>query len=464
MPWKKDGLALDGERCMGGFVGGRVLRDLGDGLVLRRSTAGDADALAAFLGHVFGNPDTGEPDAPIMAWTRDLLDGTHPTFPADDFTVVEDVRTGKIVSALCLISQSWTYAGIPFGVGRPELVGTLPEYRRRGLVRQQFEVIHAWSAERGEKVQAITGIPNFYRQFGYEMALSLGGSRSLEKADVPALKDGAAEPFRLRPAARADLPFLASLDQVSAGRSAVAGIRDEALWTYELHGRRPENFHRREWFVVENASGEAVGAVAYGSHLGGDRSVVIRFGELKPGMSWLAVTPSVLRHAVQLGEGLAARSATARFRTLVLDLGPEHPFYEAIGRSRLRASPSYAWYARVADLPDFLRHVAPALDRRLAGSIAAGHHGELTLDFYRGGLRLTLEAGRLTAVEEWRRANGERADGHFPGLTFLQLLFGFRSVDELEHAFPDCQVRSNDARVVLNAWFPKKLSQVWAVA
>ena len=38
----------------------------------------------------------------------------------------------------------------PRVVGRPEAVGTRPEYRRRGLVRAQFEVIHAWSAERGE--------------------------------------------------------------------------------------------------------------------------------------------------------------------------------------------------------------------------------------------------------------------------------------------------------------------------
>ena len=41
----------------------------------------------------------------------------------------------------------------------PELVGTKKEYRRRGLVRQQFEVMHEWSAERGELVQIITGIP-----------------------------------------------------------------------------------------------------------------------------------------------------------------------------------------------------------------------------------------------------------------------------------------------------------------
>ena len=58
-----------------------------------------------------------------------------------------------------LISQTWAYEGIPFEVGRPELVGTLPEYRNRGLVRAQFEEVHRWSAARGELVQGITGIP-----------------------------------------------------------------------------------------------------------------------------------------------------------------------------------------------------------------------------------------------------------------------------------------------------------------
>lgn len=445
-------------------MSGENLRDLGDGLILRRSAGEDAEALAAFLGRVFENPETHEPDLPIMAWIRDLLDGTHPTFHPDDFTIVEETRTGAIVSALCLISQTWSYDGIPFGVGRPELVGTLPEYRRRGLVRQQFEVIHRWSAERGEKVQAITGIPNFYRQFGYEMALSLGGPIYLERADVPPLKVGEAEPFRLRPAEDADLPFLRALGEASAARSAVAAVRDQALWTYELHGRRPENSFRRDFHVVESLAGEPVGAVSYGPRLGRDRALVIRSCELKPGASWLMITPTVLRHAVATGEKLAAKSEKARFSTLVLDLGPEHPVFEAIGTHLLRAQPPYAWYVRVADLPDFLRHVAPALDQRLGESIAVGHRGELKLDFYQSGLRVTIDEGRLTGVEQWRPAPGERADARFPGLTFLQLLFGFRSLAELEQAFPDLEVARNDARVILDAWFPKKPSQVWPVA
>jgi len=123
--------------------------NLGEGLVLRRATAADSEAVAALNGEIHADsPQTFS--AGMAAWTRDLMNGNHPTYRASDWTVVEDTRAGRIASTMCLLSQTWSYSGISFGVGRPELVGTLPEYRRRGLVRSQIAVLHAWSAQRGE--------------------------------------------------------------------------------------------------------------------------------------------------------------------------------------------------------------------------------------------------------------------------------------------------------------------------
>ena len=123
-----------------------ILRDLGDGLILRRATLDDAEALATFNAQIFRAAGSEQPNMGIAAWTQDLLSGDHPSCGAGDFTIVEEASTGAIVSSMVLISQTWTYDGIAFGVGRPELVGTAPAYRRRGLVRTQFEVLHQWSA------------------------------------------------------------------------------------------------------------------------------------------------------------------------------------------------------------------------------------------------------------------------------------------------------------------------------
>src|SRR5512147_916394 len=146
-----------------------LIRDLGNGLILRCASKDDAEALADFNGHIHSEDGWDRPDKRVAAWTHDLLSLPHPTLSPEDFTVVEETATKRIVSSLNLIPQTWSYEGIEFKVGRPELVGTLPEFRNRGLVRAQFEEIHKWCEERGYLVQAITGIPYYYRQFGYEI-------------------------------------------------------------------------------------------------------------------------------------------------------------------------------------------------------------------------------------------------------------------------------------------------------
>ncbi len=72
---------------------------------------------------------------------------------------------GRIVSTIALISQTWTYDGIPFDVGQPELVATDEAYRRRGLCDLQMEVVHDRSAERGQVAQTIMGISWLYRKY-----------------------------------------------------------------------------------------------------------------------------------------------------------------------------------------------------------------------------------------------------------------------------------------------------------
>ena len=249
-------------------------------------------------------------------WALDLLRGNHPTFREDDFTIVEDTTTGKIVSVTNLIDQVWSYGGIPFGVGRPESVGTSPEYRNRGLVRAQFDVLHQWSAERGHLVQGITGIPYYYRQFGYEMAMDLSGGRIGYPQTIPPLKAGEVEAYRFRPVTETDLPFILDVDAYSAQRLLVACIRDAALWHYEVFGKSEQNLTRLEWRIVETADGEPVGYVGHGFKLDGDGRLHMPVFELKPGASWLAVAPGLLRYLKATGEAYAARDGKVVFGRL----------------------------------------------------------------------------------------------------------------------------------------------------
>ncbi len=435
---------------------------LGNGLFLRRSTAADVEALVDFNKLIHREPGVVEPDEGVAVWTRDLLRGDHPTFGVDDFTIVEEQATGKIVSCLNLISQTWAYAGIPFKVGRPELVGTDPAYRKHGLIRTQFEVAHAWSAERGELVQAITGIPYFYRQFGYEMALVLGGGRRGYPADFPQLKPDQTESYRIRPVTAADLPFVIAVDTYAARRSLVTCVRDEALWRYELLGKSPGNVNSPAWAILETAAGEPAGVVAHGVKLEDGRLPVF-YVELRPGLSWLKVSPSLLRGLAQIGAALAGGQGKT-LAAVTFWLGVAHPLFTVTEERLPNVRRPYAWYLRVADVPGFLRHIAPALEARLADSVAAGHSGELKLSFYRDGVRLVLEDGRLAIAEPWQPSHDDGGAAGFPGCTFLHLLFGHRTLAELRTEFADCWADGDDARTLLEVLFPKQPSSFWPVA
>ena len=448
-----------------------MIRDLGDGLVLRASTAVDAEALAAFVGDVLRAQDSEEPNHGLAAWTRDLHEGRHPTFRPGDCTIVAEAASGVIVSCLHLIPQTWTYGGVPIAVGQPELIGTRPEHRGRHLVRAQFDVVHGWSAARGHQLQIISGIPWFYRQFGYELALERGGG-PLARRDLMQTPPPVPAGWRVRHATADDAVFLADLSATAAARSLVSVPRDAALWRYELTGRSERSAQRREARVLER-DGRPVGYVTNGRELFSSGSLVVTSFEVMDGVSWregwLAALPPLFEAGDALAEALPARRCPALSFWL---LGREHPLYRVFPFKE--RDDHYALYVRVPDVASFLRAVTPALERRLAVSVCAGHTGTLTLGFYRSGVRLALERGKVTALESWTPDLGVRGLEYgrpstdarrplamFPDLTFLQLLFGFRSLAELEAAFPDCIVRTNEARALLDALFPRTPSDVW---
>ncbi|HSF80047.1 MAG TPA: GNAT family N-acetyltransferase [Anaerolineales bacterium] len=451
---------------MENVIGKEYLRELGDGLVLRRSTPADAEALEKFNAEIHGNPETGSPDVRVGVWTRDLLERPHPTFNHGDFTIVEDSGTGEIVSSLNLISQVWTYEDVAFKVGRPELVGTRPEYRNRGLVRAQFELIHEWSAARGEQVQAITGIPYFYRLFGYEMALDLGGERLGYLPQVPKLKKDEQEPFSVRPAGLEDVAFISEVYQYGCKRSLISCTYDQALWCYELEGKSPDSVNRSALGVIESLQGEPVGFLAHPPfNWAHGASMVATLVELKSGVSWAEVAPSLVRYLKATGETNASKEGKEPFGAFGFWLGSQHPIYEVLHDRLPRVRKPYAWYLRVPDLPGFLRLLTPVLERRLGESIMADHTGDLKLTFYQRGLWFSFDKGHITRLESWRpEPTGNSGDAAFPGLSFLQLLFGYRSLDELDYAFPDCWWESGEARALLNVLFPKRPSNIWPVS
>ena len=432
----------------------QIPMDLGDDLKLRFATPADTDELAEFNTRL-------HEEVSVDPGIRDLMSGDHPTCKAGDFTVVEDIKTGKIVSSLCLISQTWTYSGIPFKFGQPEFVATEPEYRRKGLVRKQFEVIHALSEARGELMQGITGIPWYYRLFGYEMALDMEAERVIDGIHIPALKKGETETCRLRPRTDADNTFIEDVYAHAIQSEVFACPRNSALWEYEFNGRSAGSEARQEFLLIEDMEGTRLGYVQHFQWCY-DNFLVMRMA-LKPGVGYLHHIPSLLRALWKKAETtpIVAESDNPKATGVQFMLGREHPVYQALPKAVVRKESPYAWYIRVPDLIAFLRHIQPALEKHLIGTVAEGYTGALKLNFYRSGIHLKFERGRVTDIADWNPKDVEDGDAAFPDLTFLQLLCGRCRTEELTSNFVDCWTKGTAPAVLLDCLFPRFAGEIW---
>jgi N-acetylglutamate synthase-like GNAT family acetyltransferase len=434
-------------------------RDLGGGLVLRWGKSEDSEPLATFLGDVFAQD--GEPDESVVAEIRDFMRGDHPTVSTEDFLLVTDENAdGKIVSTLFLISQIWAYEGVPFGVGQIEAVATDPAYRRRGLIREQMKVIHARSTGRGELMQVIGGVPWYYRQFGYEMGLPMQAVRDLYWDNITKLEKDETEIYRLRCATPDDIEMLKQLYDIHCASSMVTQIRSDREWEYELTATHPLSESHRRFYIIEEIEGSPVGYLELGHY---EDVIAVRELAVLPRYPLRMVCEFLTRALKTLSDERAATEERDEpYNRAVFSLGTEHPGYTALGKQLGIQKLPYAWYTRIADLPGFLRHIAPALNKRLQNSVFDGYSGTLRLNFYTSQLTLVIERGELMEVGTYTPNDMEDSDAAFLDLTFLQLLLGYRSLSDLQAANPDCTVKDERSAVLLDVLFPKKSSSVAA--
>jgi hypothetical protein len=247
-------------------------------------------------------------------------------------------------------------------------------------------------------------------------------------------------------------------------RSLMRCVRDEAIWRYEMSGQSPKNIQHLDAYIIEKAeTNEPVGYVRHATEPW-DTGLVTFDYELKPGVSWLAVSPSVARYLWKRGEELMQSQRQKRTTAWGFWLGSEHPVYNALKEHLPRVRAPYAWYTRIPDLPGFLRLIAPVLEKRLAASIAVGHTGKLRMNRSKTMLTLTFEQGKLVSVDEEKRNPTDYGDMELPGLLIHQLIFGYRSFDELRAAFPDVYAEKDAARVIIEILFPKQYARIIPVA
>jgi len=417
-----------------------VLRDLGNGLLIRRATADDIEDVAALHGRNHDND--------VAGWVRAMMANAYASPEPDYFLLVEDTGAGRIVSSLGVIPGVSCYCGIPLKSARIELVSTDAEHRRQGLVRALFGVAHELFRQQGVLIDFVTGRPWFYRQFGpYALALPEheGIALSMLGLDASSPHHGG---YALREARAEDLASFGALYRDASRRYV--------LFRHLSDPQLVAEFGFPEWTrVITNGGGTTVGFVTYHPALD-ESTLVVRVLEVAPGTSWLAVKPAVLRCLCDVGEALAAESGD-RLRGIALRLGQSHAFYQVVPEVAKRAEPGFAGYVRIGDLPAFFRVVASVLEERIARSVLVGYTGSVRINLWSRmtGVDLSFERGRL---QDAQLCVCDMGDANLPQEFLTQLAVGRRSLDELGVEYPEVRILRPDVDVLLRVLFPKQPS------
>ena len=431
--------------------GNLTLRSLSDG------TAEDKANLSKFYVDVFTEA-YGPEDEILGPWVEDLVSDQHPTVTDDDIWVIVDpANDDRIVSATLLIPQTWRYDTIELPIGRVELVATHKNYRNRGLIRELFDVLHQHSEELGHNIQTITGIPYFYRQFGYAMAVDLGSSASIPFKAVTKLKDDQQPKFTLCPATLDDIPSLMKWDKYYASQRLLSVVRPAEYWEFEIQHRRQDTDIAYTYHMIVNQDGQAVGYVALGSISIFERLNCTEYvvGEES---SYLETYDDVMRSI----KNYAAEKFTdnppyyVRFDSGLYET--MHPFWEKTSVASVNPT-NYAWYIRVVDPVKLIQDLKPVLEARLISSRANRFTGQLHISFYqKTGLLIKFEEGCIIEVTNEAPAI-DKEDAAFPYHTFLNVVFGHRSISDLNAVFSDAYA-NRKGTILLETLFPKKSSWI----
>lgn len=372
---------------------------MADGLVLRQAEPADLDQIGALLA---------ERLEPVDVVDHRLV-VTDPDAGWSACAVVVD--GDRVVSTVTLLDEEVRIGGIRLPAGQVELVATDREYEGRGLVRALMQWAHDRSAARGHVVQAMIGIPYFYRRFGYEYAIDIPPALA-----VRSLPPGEGTPA-LRVARPSDIPAMAALQDTAQSRFDVTMPHSAPCWRWLLEG------DASTVWVLER-----------------DDVVVATGRTLPPDDDVLLTEAAALDEAAaqELLRGVATQAPDGQVRVVhragTVTAAAWHGFLDHEPRRKAEQ-----YYLRVPDVAALLDRLRPLLWHRLT-SAGIDHTGrDIVLSTFGAHYRIPVGADGLGEVVTGGPMQGPGVVGGV-GVAPDQLpalLFGPHGIDGLTRIRPD---------------------------
>ncbi|UCF97514.1 MAG: GNAT family N-acetyltransferase [Spirochaetaceae bacterium] len=368
----------------------------------------------------------------VEGMTANCLMRFHPRASKDNFLVVEDAVSGRIVSTSGIIPWEMKFDEVRLNCVQVELILTDPEYRNKGLVRHQMQKLYSMAEQQRYDLVFIWGIPYYYRQFGYSYCIDGLVHYSLPSWRVDGEEEDAG--CALREACTDDIPLLVELYDHLAASLDICLTRESKHWEYLLNSAK---FHI---YIVEK--GNRSEAVGYLMQITDKKMIHIlenSFTDFTAGMA-------VLRLFKKSYEEMRINWPKS---TVLAQLA------ESLGGTLEKDT---QWLFRILNLPALMEKLSPVFNKRLQSSKHRRMCGDFVLNLFHNGYKLRIREGKLDGVEEVGFVDtlmgAEGGDLNIQQDAFIRLLLGQNDIDELYEYWPDLFFKP-ESRALISVLFPR---------
>lgn len=343
-----------------------------------------------------------------------------PGWKAENWFLAEDTNTKQIVSGFCLIPYEWNFNGITLKVAELGLVGTLPEYRGKGLMKLLNKEFNNDLMNEGYHLAAIQGIPGFYHKFGYHYSVPMEHHIVLSLSE----QFKQCSEYTFNEATETDIPFLMQQEKVFSESFDLSVTRKQEQWKYLLSYSKGTEYGSEFWIIENKANGEKYYF----------RIALYGFGS---GLIISEVSENISLQALNSILGFVNKLAVERKKPF---LRFNLPYESAITKQLMlwgaTKSKSYGWQIKIPDCLMLLQTLKPIFEERMANSLLKGYTGNFMLNFYTHAFDMVWQQGKLVEIINCEPTREGNTLGITPDL-FVPLCLGTNTWQELQYVRPD---------------------------
>jgi predicted acetyltransferase len=362
----------------------------------------------------------------------------HPQKDEIYWIYIEENDSNKMVSSIILAPLEWDFDGTLIPICEMDLVGTLTEYRNRGLMGILNELYEVIMEQKGYKLSVIRGIPYYYRRFGYEFALNLDERIVLNKNQIQSKE---MKKVSIRKATRQDLDFIKSIYNKQNEKFFITNVYNQNNFYHKfMNDDFDENF--LSTYLIE---------------INGKLTSFFSVGMSYDSVGYSLVVPEVNEECM-LKIVQFVNTLNKEKDQIVFQVNSDTKFSQYICSLGGKKNLGYGWQIRIPNIKKFLHAISPILEQRIERSSYKGLTQDVVISDYREIFTLIFKNGKIEDIEVKKGYPFPGScDVQIPNSSLIKLLLSDRTFEEIKYIVRDSILKPESEKLI-KILFPKKPS------